>query len=110
MSQSSQSLMDDCICGIVYGCIMELGLLLRSDVSRILLVIHPECGVCFERASRGCSQEIWTPVGVYFEDVSQNPLKCSEHPRLVKIGVISKSLLNKRKRKMYSGYSIYFWR
>lgn len=36
---------------------------------------------------------------VYSEDVSQNPLKCSKRPKLLKIGLISKSLLNKRQGK-----------
>lgn len=36
---------------------------------------------------------------VYSEDVSQNPFKCSKRPKLPKIGLISKSLLNKRQGK-----------
>lgn len=36
---------------------------------------------------------------VYSEDVSQNPFKCLKRPKLLKIGLISKSLLNKRQGK-----------
>lgn len=43
-----------------------------------------------------------------FEDVSQNSFKHSKRPTPLKIGLISKSLLNKRKREK-NALRIYFW-
>lgn len=42
------------------------------------------------------------PVCLCFEDVSQNPFQHSKCPRPLQIGLISKSLLNKRKKEMLS--------
>lgn len=67
---------------------------------------HPEPQI--ERVLSGSPEALLNnsaPSCVCSEDVSQNPLKRLKLPRL-KIGVISKRLLNKRQRKrMRSGYT-----
>lgn len=108
------SLMDGYFCGVVSGCSVEPGRLLRSDLERIFLTVHPEQQILGFWTSLQwlllMSLSVYLSVCVYFEDVSQNPFKHSKRPRPLKIGLISKSLLNKRKRNFKkNALRMYFW-
>lgn len=78
---------------------MEPGrLLLLSDVEWMFLTVHPEQQILgFERVSalyESVRLSVCLPV---FEDVRQNPFTIQNVPDSRKTGLISKSLVNKRK-------------